>query len=100
MIFIRKETKNRIYMSADLVRTMPNFTVGVYHIKGVRYIAFVETTENDEEKIKITKLKSRQGHGAYLSWQGLAEMLPNGKRVKGIYYEEDKAIVFKAGKVY
>lgn len=100
MIFIRKESKNRIYMSADLVRTMPNFTVGVYRVKGIRHIALVETTEDDEEKIKITKLKGRHGHGAYLSWQGLAEMLPNGKRVKGVYYKNDKAVVFKTGKVY
>ena len=100
MIYIRKENKNRIYMSADLVRTMPNFTVGVYYIKEVRHIAFVETTEDDDEKISYTKLKGRNGHGAYLFWQGLAEMLPNGKRVKGVYYKNDKAVVFKTGKVY
>lgn len=100
MIYIRKENKNRIYMSADLVRTMPNFIVGIYCIKGVRHIAFIETTEDDDTKIPYTKLKGRNGNGAYLGWQGLAEMLPNKKRVKGTYYKNDKAVVFKTGKVY
>lgn len=99
MIFIRRN-KNNVYMSADLVRTMPNFTVGVYYIKGVRHIAFVETNEDNDEKIIYTLRNKGKSNSAYIPWANLAEMLPNGKRVKGVYYKNDKAVVFKIGKVY
>lgn len=97
MIFIRRNEHN-VYMSADLVKIMPNFTVGIYYVGGVRHIAFVETNENNDEKIAYTLRNKGKSNTAYIPWTNLAEMLPEGKRIKGIYYKQDKAIVFKLNK--